>query len=274
MPIKKARSSAASAATQPCQCEPTYKRRSFWVFFAFLFLFAGVFIMGSITTLLYRQQINMAMFLNNLGVKVDQESTYQGSQYVYQPSDVSGLYLAYQACAPSFTGACDDASLYRLAADGSKQIIVPSLRHLPGAPLTNELLQPIELSVGGQYIVFGAWAFGSSRNANDRRIWLYNSKDGSVLESSSVPVGAIFSPDYAYAAYASVINNDIQDLMIVNLKDDKVVSGAKAKTHRTFMGPTGKPAIRWQDAKNLFIKEYITDMTGTTESGEVHVKVK
>ncbi|MHB8831385.1 MAG: hypothetical protein ACYC44_04715 [Patescibacteria group bacterium] len=274
MPIKRARSSAALAAKPECRCEPTYKHRSFWVFFAFLFLFAGVFIMGSITALLYRQQISMALFLNNLGVKVDQESSASQTQNIYQASDVSGLYLAYQACAPSFTGACDDASLYRLAADGSKQIIIPSLRRIPGAPMTNELLQPIELSVGGQYIVFGAWAFGSGRNANDRRIWLYDTKDGSVLESSSVPVGAVFSPDYKYAAYASFINNDMQDLMIVNLKEDKVVSGAKAKARRTFMGPTGVAAIRWQDAKNLFIKEYITDMTGTTESGEVHVKVK
>ncbi|MFA6099288.1 MAG: hypothetical protein WC750_00230 [Patescibacteria group bacterium] len=282
MPIKKRpnvlRPASQRRTSDYEKAQVTRKAFPFWTVFVIMLLYVGLFIVGSMACLLYNQQVAIISALNALGGKVEETGmlpTAQESQYQYQQTSVKNLYLFYEACRPSFTGACDDAKLYRLATDGSKQIILPSLRSLPGAPLGSELLQPIEQSVGGQYIVFGAWAFGSERNPTDRRVWVFDTVTASVVvQSNKVPSGSVFSPDYAYAAYASLIDNDMQDLMIVNLKEDKVVSGAKAKTRHSFKSPNGEASIRWQDAKNLFIKEYVTDEGGTTESGEVHVKVK
>ena len=278
MPIKRLRH--ASPARAACVCPPR-KPMSFWLVFSFMVLFAAVFVIGSVTALLFQQQLNILGFLNAKGTAnkvVFTPPMLQTPECQYKETQVVGVHLAYQPCKPMFTGACDDAGLYRLAADGSKQVIISSLRNLPGAPLSNELLQPIEQGVGGQFMVFGAWAFGSNRNPNDRRIWLYDMQTGSLVAKAEVPSGAVYSPDFMYAAYAGKDENgDLRDIMIVNLKENKTVSGAKAEASMTFQGPDGKASLRWQDAKNLYIKQYTRgDMKNPVpvEDGEIHVKVK
>jgi len=243
-------------------------------------VFAAVFVIGSVTALLFQQQLNILGFLNAKGTAnkvVFTPPMLQTPECQYKETQVVGVHLAYQPCKPMFTGACDDAGLYRLAADGSKQVIISSLRSLPGAPLSSELLQPIEQGVGGQFMVFGAWAFGSNRNPNDRRIWLYDMQTGSLVAKAEVPSGAVYSPDFMYAAYASLIEGDMRDVMIVNLKENKTVSGAKAEEGTTFMGPDKKAALSWKDAKNLVVKYFSSPDAKTPvamEKGEKTIKVK
>jgi len=202
------------------------------------------------------------------------------SAWQFKDTGVGNLSLAYHACPASFTGACDDAMLYRQAADGSKQVVIPSLRQVTGAPLTNELLQPMLQSADGKYIVFGAWAFGSERNPSDKRIWVYRTDTNEVaFKSANVPAGAVFSPDYAYAAYGVEDNGDIRDVMIVSFLSDKTVSGAKADATRSFKGPDGKVQLQWNDAKTLVVSEFSIP-SGTEASsiakktGEKTIKVK
>jgi len=182
------------------------------------------------------------------------------------------LFLAYQACQPTFTGLCDDAGIYRLSQDGSKEMLIKSVRSIAGAPQTNELLQPLSASPDGKILVLGAWAFGSNRNANDKRVWLYDLNKGAVVaKSAGVPADAIFSPDYAYAAYAVTDNNDIRDVMIVSFISDKTVSGAKADEGRTFKNQNGTADLVWKDAKTLAVTVY--SVPSGTEASSIPVKV-
>lgn len=236
----------------------------------FMMLFAAVFIIGTTTVLLYEQQIGIVNFVD-LSLGKTSAPLMRGT---YQETNVKGLFMYYQSCPSTFTGACDDASLYRLAADGTKEVIVSSVRNIPQAPVTSELLQPMEQSVGGQYIVFGAWAYGSDRNPTDRRVWVYDVLSGETVARADVSVNAVFSPDYKYAAYAS---NDYMDLVIVNLDENQAVSGAKATVDTSFLGPENKSVIVWQDTKNLIIKLYnLADASNSipSEYGEKRVKVK
>ncbi len=244
----------------------------FWTAFFIILLVAATAIIGYSVYLVYQEQKDLVLTLpayRQTG-SVDENARFQQTL-------VPGLFLAYTKCPAQFTGPCDDAMLYRLNADGSKQTIFPSMRALAGSPLTDELLQPIATSSDGKLIAFGAWSFGNNRNKSDLRAWIYDSQTGELAyDSDKVPQDAIFSPDLKYAAYGVLYNNDIQDFNIVNLKKNQVVSGGKANAGNTFMGQDGKPEIVWVDAGtvsiNLFVKS-MPDSPNTTEYGVKKVKV-
>lgn len=258
--------------------------RLFWISFVFLLVGAAVIVSGYAIMLLANQQDALLRQVESLsGRKVQVTEKIQPAEqeaWQFKETGVGGLMLAYRACPATFTGSCDDAMLYRLAKDGSKEVVVPSLRALSGAPLTNDLLQPLSQSEDGKWVVLGAWAFGSERNAKDRRIWVYRTDTGKVVSASAnVPADAVFSPDYMYAAYAVADAGDIRDVMIVALGEDKTVSGAKADDGRTFMGLEGKAVLEWKDAKTLAVSIFAKPSgTGassvTTKTGEKIIKVK
>jgi len=228
-----------------------------------------------------QQGVMREMGLIRGGRKFELPKTAQEQNaWQFKDTGVGGLSLAYRACPATFTGACDDAMLYRQATDGSKQVVISSLRQVAGAPQTNEMLQPLLQSPDGKYIVFGAWTFGSERNPSDKRVWIYKTDANAIVsKSSGVPGGAVFSPDYAYAAYGVEDNGDIRDIMIVSFVSDKVVSGAKADDTRSFKGPDGGVHLQWNDAKTLVISEFsIPSGAGASsvakKTREITVKVK
>ncbi len=254
--------------------------QNFWIIVLFSFVLVIQVVLVGFVVSLYQRQLLMVRAFDALSDR---------SQYLvsapkdengkfFKETQVAGLYYEYQPCRPTFTGACDDASVYRLAKNGSKEVVVPSLRRLTGAPLTNELLQPISQSADSRWMIFGAWSFGSKRNSNDRRIWLFDQQVGDMVLASSVPADAVYSSDFKYAAYASFDGNgDIRDVTILDIWTGKDVGGSKADEEVTFMGPDGKASLRWGDDKNLFITEYTrTDMENTLPvvRGEKNLKVK
>lgn len=239
--------------------------------------FAGLIILGGVTVLLYNQQVLIANYLNELGFKVAVVGQAKPDGLQVQETRISGMYLGYVPCKAGYTGACDDAAVYRESEDGSKQVILPSVRGLAGAPLTGELLQPLSQSQDGKYLVMGAWSYGSERGANDRRIWIYDLQNASLYAKADVPLDAVFSPDYTYAAYGGFSEGDIRDLMVVNLRENRTVSGAKAGERRTFVGPENRVSIRWIDSKNLAVKEYskpTQEAPVPVEKGEISIKLK
>lgn len=243
----------------------------FWTAFFIVLLAAATAIIGYSVYLVYQEQEDLAWTLPAYRGDPQTESARS------QQSQVPGLFLAHVKCPARFTGPCDDAMLYKLSSDGSKQVIFPSVRSLSGAPLTNELLQPVAASSDGKLLAFGAWSFDGKRSPSDLRAWVYDTETGKVVyESDKVPQDAIFSPDLKYAAYSVLYNGDIQDFNIVNLKKNQVVAGGKPNTGNTFMGPCGKSEINWTDAETLTIKlfvESMPDSPNTTEYGMKKVKV-
>lgn len=244
----------------------------FWTAFFIILLVAATAIIGYSVYLVYQEQKDLALTLpayRQTG-SVDENARFQQTL-------VPGLFLAYTKCPARFTGPCDNAMLYKLNSDGSKQTILPSVRALPGAPLTEELLQPIAASSDGKLIAFGAWSFGNNRNPSDLRLWVYDVQTGELAyDSDKVPQDSIFSPDLKYAAYGVLSNGDIQDFNIVNLKKNQVVSGGKANAGNTFMGSDGKPVITWPDSSTVAIKLFVKSMPdspNTTEYGVKKVKV-
>jgi hypothetical protein len=252
MPTKKVR----NVARRPLPEKSVSRTFPFWTVFAILLLYAGVFIIGSVDYLLYNQQNDILSDLVTLNSGFTQVSS-QESPYQFKETPVKGLFLYYRGCKSSFTGACDDAQVYRLAADGSKQVIIPSVRALAGVPLGSELLQPIEQSPDAMYIVFGAWAYGSSRNPKDTRVWIYDTQAGRIVAQTNVPQDAVYSPDYAHAAYGILNNGDVREIAVLNIKDGKTSTVAKAAADMTFMGPGNiEPMLVWKDAKTLFVNQY------------------
>lgn len=273
MPIKKARNTMRQASRVSLP-EPA-RKFPFWTIFAILMLYAGLFIVASLAYLLYRQQVVHESAIRQLE---ENQVMARGVQYQYKQTLVTNLFLQYEACRPSFTGACDDAKVYRLAADGSKQIIIPSVRSLAGAPMGSELLQPLEQSPDARYIVFGAWAYGSVRNAKDTRVWIYDAQVGQVTVRANVPSDAVYSPDYTRAAYGILNNNDIREIAVVNVKDGKVTTVAKAAVNMTFMEPgSNRPILVWRDAQTLVVNQYSREGFGRPldiENEQIHVKIK
>lgn len=254
--------------------------RNFWIMVLFSFIFVIQVILTGFVISLYQSQLLMVRafdVLSNRSQYLVSAPKDEAGKF-FKETQVPGLYYEYQPCKPTFTGACDDALLYRLAKNGSKEVAVPSLRRLTGAPLTNELLQPISQSPDKRWMVFGAWSFGSNRNVNDRRIWLFDQQVGDVVLVFSAPVDAVYSPDFKYAAYASPDGNgDIRDVTILDIWTGRDVGGAKAEIDVTFMGPDGRALLRWEDDKNLFISEYVkTDKENPVPvlRGEKNLKVK
>ena len=244
----------------------------------------GIIAAGYAVMLLAGQQDALVREVDSISGRTNKitEKTVPADQtgWQFKETGVVSLMLAYRSCPATFTGSCDDAMLYRLAKDGSKEVVVPSLRSLSGAPLTNDLLQPLSQSADGKWIVFGAWAFGSERNAKDNRIWVYRTDTGVVTAAAtSVPADAVFSPDYMYAAYAFVDVGDIRDIRVVALATDKTVSVSQADEGRTFMGADGKAELQWKDEKTLVVSVF-SKPSGTgassvaTKTGEKTIKLK
>jgi len=222
----------------------------FWMFILIL-------ILGSFVIVMARQQVLLADKVVNLKERRAFKLP-KGNRFDWQfiKTNVSGLDLAYKKCSVGFTGACDDAMLYRLDENGSKEVLVRSLRSLQTEKQTAELLQPVKQDK--EVLIFRSWVVGAQQpNVNDKRVWLYNLDDMSLLAySDQVPFNAIFSKDYKYAAYTTKVNGDVRDLMIVNIDDNKTVSGAKAKSGWTFMNEDGRVELSWEDVKHLKIKEF------------------
>lgn len=253
--------------------------QNFWMIVLFSFILVIQVILVGFVVSLYQRQLLMISAFDALSdrsqyfVSAPKDQTGK----FFKETQIAGLYFEYLPCRPTFTGACDDASVYRLAKNGSKEVIIPSVRQLSEAPLTNELLQPMWQSTDGRWMIFRAWAFGSKHNDIDRRIWLFDNQVGDVVLTSLAPSDAVYSPDFKYAAYASHDGNgDIRDVTIIDLWSGKDVGGAKADVGVTFMGPDGKAGLRWEDDKNLFITEYTrTDMENPIPvlRGEKNLKV-
>ncbi|MFA6504423.1 MAG: hypothetical protein WCT54_05900 [Patescibacteria group bacterium] len=272
MPIKRRPASRVqSVPHQELKLEVTRAKSSFWTVFVFMLLFAALFIVGSTTVLLYEQQLGIVNFVDSSLGRTNTPSM-QGS---YQESAVKGLFIYYKPCPSTFTGACDDASLYRLAADGSKEVIVSSVRNILQAPVTSELLQPIEQSVGGQYIIFGAWAYGSERNPMDQRVWVYDTLTGQTIVRANVPKDSVFSPDYKYAANPVRKDTDVKEIQIVDMASNSVVKTVDARESYTFVGTNGYDVqMRWEDAKDLYVPEYVKDTNNIEAVREIHVTLK
>lgn len=273
MPIKKSRGKAVLTPVKESRPIIMPRRSAFWTVFAFMMVVAGMFVIGAITVLLYKQQVLIASYIDEVGYAVT-DIAQQKTESVVQETKIKDVYLSYVPCEAGFTGPCDDASIYRQSGNGSKQVIFPSVRGLSSAPLTGELLQPIAQSADGKYMVFGAWSFGSERGPGDNRIWIYDVQSGNLHARADAPVDAVYSPDFAHAAYTIFDNNDIKELRIVDLKVNRLLPGAKAGDGISFMGPNGAPSIAWKDASNVVVKEYSRSAGGVIESGEENIKIK
>lgn len=263
---------AVKAEAQAC-CPTGGRHFSKW----FLTITSGValVVLGYLTFVLFQHVISLTYTVNSLNESIRPRVGFAAPAsrtILNKETGAQGFWLAYTPCPETFTGACDSAAVYRLAKDGSKEVLIADVRRLPGAPQTNELMQPMSASTDGNILVLGAWAFGGNRNPNDKRIWLYDvSKGAIVVHSNAVPGNALFSPDYAYAAYAVEDNGDIRDVMIVNLSNDKTVSGAQADSGRSFKNQNGQADLAWKDAKNLTVSEY--SVPSGNEASSIPVKV-
>ncbi|MFZ6015771.1 MAG: hypothetical protein ACOYUZ_05485 [Patescibacteria group bacterium] len=255
---KKSNSRKAESTENPVmqriERRPSAHKSHAWLF---LLLFLSVAIISYIIYQVYNQQIKIGDLVEKLSSGAGQPLIMYESEtveYQFSETGVAGYHLAYRPCPQTFTGACDDAMLYEII-NGSKQVIIPSLRALSGSPRTSELLQPLVKS--DKWLVLGAWSYGSRPNENDKRIWIYDFAKGDViLQTDRVPSSALFSPDYQYAAYAVKDNDDIKDLTILSMKDEDYAAGAKAGSGQTFMSSSGDVEMRWLDDKNLAINVF------------------
>lgn len=283
MPIKKSAQKASVPKAEASACCSSVN--VFWRALYTIVIGTAIVVLAYIVLIMFQHMLDLSYAVVDLNDRLapagQSGMVVPSTQAVqYKETAVSGIWLAYTACPATFTGACDDASLYKLAKDGSKQVVVNSVRAIAGAPRTSELLQPISASPDGNLLVMGAWAFGSNRNTNDNRIWIYDLTKGQIVaKASNVPANAVFSPDYAYAAYAVTDNNDIRDVMIVSFVSDKTVSGAQADDGRTFKNQNGQAELVWKDAKTLVVTMFsIPSGTGAssipTKTGEKIIKVK
>ncbi len=181
------------------------------------------------------------------------------SDYQYVSSQVGGLFLAYQPCEECFTGSCDDVLVYRLTDDGSKEVIISSVRALSFAPRTTELLQPVFKDPEDRWLLLRAWAFGSSApDAKDAPVWVYDFKRGDVaLQFTGIPFNAIFSPDFSYAAFM----DENKSVRVVHLRSGSVVRDILPTEGQDFLGTGTLPVLRWVDSQTLSIKDFSVTST-------------
>ncbi|MBU2566208.1 hypothetical protein KKG46_01465 [Patescibacteria group bacterium] len=257
-------------------CQTT---KTFWIVFSFLLLFVGMIVMSAILFLFYQEQTSLTNNFRNMQASIaaqeQQGSSERLSAFKYINTDVSGLFLAYTPCPSTFTGSCDDAMLFRQSADGTKQVIIKSLRSLKDSPNTTDILQPVFESSDHKWLVLGAWTFGGKRNTADSRVWIYNQDLGDIAyKSDMVPAGATFSVNYNLAAFA-VDDGQIDEIKVVDIQKNEVLSQIKAGVGRTFTSPQNFLTMYWEADNVLVIKEYslpTAEQPTSIEKGERRIK--
>ncbi len=270
MPVKKAVKRTKSD-TKPSLRQQKEKQNG--LIFAVFILFICVAILSFVLYRVNSKQEQLITIANNLNntlskqqIVVTSDSDNMEPEVRYSESAVSGLRLAYSPCRPKFTGPCDDIMIYRLNADGSKEVIVPSVRNLAGAPLTNELLQPIAINMDSSRIAFGAWAYGGKQNTSDNRAWIVDTKTGKVIyQTENVPQEAIFSPDMAYAVYYSENEDAEGSLTLVDVVEDETKTLARASGGISYKDKDGNVTITWLDSSTVAVIQYEKD----SETGEL-----
>lgn len=269
MPVKKAVKKAKNASEpKPRQI----KEKQNGLIFAVFILFICVAILSFVLYRVNSKQEDLLAIANNLNQTLSKQQivvtaeSNEEPEVRYSDSSVSGLRLAYTPCRPKFTGPCDDIMIYRLNADGSKEVIVPSVRNLAGAPLTNELLQPIAVNTDSSRIAFGAWAYGGKPNPGDNRAWIVDTKTGKVIyQSENVPQKAVFSPDMAYAVYYSEAEDAEGSLTLVDIAEDETKILARESGGISYKDKDGIVTINWLDQQTVAVIQYEED----AETGEL-----
>ncbi len=271
MPIKK---TTKTTRTKPSNevahvyREPKKDNRMGMSFIVFL-LFVSLAIVSFALYRVYNEQTRLLSVVNSLTSEVGEQQVVvipddkDENAIQYADSEIQGLRLAYTACLPTFTGACDDLMIYSLNQNGSKEVLVPSVRALSGAPLTNELLQPLAANSDNSRIAFGAWAYGSKRNTSDKRVWIAETATGKILlQSNTVPSDAIYSPDMTSAAYFLVNEDGEERVMVIDLETDKEYLAARATNGITYKDANSKATINWLDSNKIAIIQYEADVDG------------
>ena len=254
--------------------------KTFWILFSFVFLFTGMVVMAAIMVLFYTEQVNLSHNLQRIQSTVTAQEQNQAenrlSAFKYIDTEVKGLRLAYSACPSTFTGSCDDAMLFRQSEDGSKQVIIQSLRALKQAPKTTDILQPVFESIDKKWLVLGAWTFGGKRNTKDNRVWIYNEDLGDIIYySDKVSANAIFSPNYNLAAQAVIKDGDVTEAQVIDLTNNELRGRLKASTGNTFLGPNNVVTMYWESEDTIVVKEYKKpniDQPTPIENGEKRLK--
>lgn len=231
-------------------------------FIVFL-LFISLAIISFALYRVYNEQTRLLGVINSLTNEIGEQQVViipddkEENAIQYADSEIQGLRLAYTACPPTFTGACDDLMIYSLNQNGSKEVLIPSVRSLSGAPRTNELLQPLAANSDNSRLAFGAWAYGGKRNTGDKRVWIVETATGKILlQSNSVPLDAVYSPDMTSAAYYSVDENGEERVMVIDLEADKEYLAARATNGITYKDANSKATINWLDNNKIAIIQY------------------
>ncbi len=284
MPVKKTRKAASKRpAKEPDHIEirPKNDKQIGMVFIIFV-LFVSLSIISLVLYRVSTEQERLISVINSLSDEVSEQQMViipedkNEIKIQYLESDIKGLSLAYTPCPATFTGPCDDLMIYRLNNNGSKEVLVPSVRALTGAPLTNELLQPLSVNDDYSKIAFGAWAHGGNRNAKDKRIWIVETEQGKVLaQSTIVPTTAIYSEDMTYAAYY-MEDEDDELVMVIDLAKNEEYLAARAKAGISYKNANSKVTINWLDEETLAVIQYAINPDSETLSiiGEREITIK
>ncbi|MDF1497031.1 MAG: hypothetical protein P1P90_03140 [Patescibacteria group bacterium] len=284
MPVKKttktsrAKSDQDTAHTSHSPRKDKQMGMSFIIFLLFLSLAIVSFALYRV----YSEQTRLLGVINKLSNEVSMQQTIvvpedsNETKILYSDSGVQDLRLGYTSCPNTFTGPCDDLMIYRLDQNGSKEVLVPSVRKLEGAPLTTELLQPLAINKDGSRIAFGAWAYGSERNANDKRIWIMETSSGKLIaQSNLVPTESVYSPNMSYAAYYNVTEDGEEQIMVVDLLAEKEFLAARATGGIMYKDANSKATINWLNDNTIAIIQYemAEDGSGPTIVGEREITI-
>jgi len=241
---------------------PKQDKQMGMIFVIFL-LFVSLAIISFALYRVYNEQTRLLSVIDSLSYEVSEQQVVvlpdgaAESNIQYKDSEVADLRLGYKPCPATFTGPCDDLMIYRLLENGSKEVLVPSVRGLSGAPLTNELLQPLAINTDGSRIAFGAWAYGSTPNENDGRVWIVETATGKVLlQSTIVPYNAVYSPDMLNAAYFVETDDGEEHVMVIDLEKNEDYLAARATGGTTYKDGEAKVSINWLDNNTIAVIEY------------------
>lgn len=283
MPTKKTSKSTKVKSSAPVnkKVEEQAKPRIVMMLIIFI-LFISVLLLSVVLYRVSNEQDRLLALVDNLSDQVSKQQIVatdeanEEPRIHYSESAVSGLRLAYNPCKAKFTGPCDDLTIYRLNEDGSKEVIVPGVRNLSGAPLTNELLQPIAINTDLSRMAFGAWAYGGSRNSNDSRVWVVNTRTGKVIYQSDLVVqNAVFSPKMNYAVYYNKDEDGDGRLNLVDLEENEVSLLARASGGIYYEDQAGDVTLTWLDEDTVAVMQYeINESNGELElSGEREISI-
>jgi hypothetical protein len=284
MPVKKTRKAASKKPVQkPIHIEmrPKTDKQMGLAFITFL-LFISLAVISFALYRVYNEQTRLLGVINSLSNEVSEQQVVilpdnkDKIEIQYKESEVVDLSIGYTPCPATFTGPCDDLMIYRVNDNGSKEVLIPSVRALSSAPLTTELLQPIAINTDESRIALGAWAYGGKRNNNDKRVWIVDIASGKVTyQSSIVPKDAIYSPNMAYATYYVEDEAGEEKVMVINIEDDEKYLAARASNGITYKDANSKATINWLDDSTLAIVQYELDEDGgaSTIIGEREITI-